>query len=68
MNLGYPGLIFDLGIRGVWQPQVEVLFDISSHSHGVPDAILESNLQEKKRIYKKAVEDIEEVPSHHLSF
>ncbi|KAL5473657.1 hypothetical protein EMCRGX_G028166 [Ephydatia muelleri] len=34
-----PGLRLDLGIRGVWQPQVEALS------------------QEKKRMYKKAVED-----------
>eukprot|EP00731_Ephydatia_muelleri_P003054 Em0001g3054a len=59
-----PGLRLDLGIRGVWQPQVEALFDIRvidtdapSHCHRAPNAILESSSQEKKRIYKKAVED-----------
>ena len=60
-----PGLRLDLGIRGVWQPQVEALFDVRvidtdapSHCHRAPNAILESSSQEKKRIYKKAVEDI----------
>ena len=42
-----PGLRLDLGIRGVWQPQVEVLFDVRvidtdapSHCHRAPNAIL----------------------------
>ena len=26
---GDPGLRLDLGIRGVWQPQVEALYDVS---------------------------------------
>ncbi|KAL5510832.1 hypothetical protein EMCRGX_G006438 [Ephydatia muelleri] len=59
-----PGLSLDLGIRGVWQPQVEVLFDVRvidtdapSHCHRAPNAILESSSQDKKRMYKKAVED-----------
>ena len=59
-----PGLRLDLGIRGVWQPQVEALFDVRvidtdapSHCHRAPNAILESSSQEKKRMYKKAVED-----------
>ena len=54
-----PGLRLDLGIRGVWQPKVKVLFDICvidtdapSHCHRAPDAILESSSQEKKRMYK----------------
>ena len=60
-----PGLRLDLGIRGVWQPQVEALFDVRvidtdtpSHCHRAPtcNAILESSSQEKKRMYKKAVE------------
>ena len=56
-----PGLRLDLGIRGVWQPQMEALFDASvidtdapSHCHRAPNAILESSAQEKKRMYKKA--------------
>ena len=59
-----PGLRLDLGIRGVWQPQVEALFDVRvidtdapSHCHRAPNAILESSSQEKKRMYKKAVKD-----------
>ena len=59
-----PGLRLDLGIRGVWQPQVEALFDVRvidtdapSHCHRAPNAILESSSQKKKRMYKKAVED-----------
>ena len=59
-----PGLRLDLGIRGVWQPQVEALFDVRvidtdapSHCHRAPNAILESSSLEKKRMYKKAVED-----------
>ena len=59
-----PDLRLDLGIRGVWQPQVEALFDVRvidtdvpSHCHRAPNAILESSSQEKKRMYKKAVED-----------
>ena len=27
-SLGMPALIADLGVRGVWQPQTEALFDI----------------------------------------
>ena len=59
-----PGLRLDLGIRAVWQPQVEALFDVRvidtdapSHCHRAPNAILESSSLEKKRMYKKAVED-----------
>ena len=59
-----PGLRLDLGIRGVWQPQVEALFDVRvidtdapSHCHRAPNAILESSSLEKKRMYKKAVQD-----------
>ena len=58
------GLRLDLGIRGVWQPQVEALFDVRvidtdapSHCHRAPNATLESSSQEKKRMYKKAIED-----------
>ena len=57
-----PGLRLDLGIKGVWQPQVEALFDVcvidtDAPSHCHSNAILESSSQEKKRMYKKAVED-----------
>ena len=51
-------------IRGVWQPQVEALFDVRvidtdapSHCHRAPNAILESSSQEKKRMCNKVVED-----------
>ena len=43
-----PGLRLDLGIRGVWQPQVEALSDVRvidtdapSHCHRAPNAILQ---------------------------
>ena len=59
-----PGLRLDLGIRGVWQPQVEALFqvrvidtDTLSHCHRAPNAILESSSLETMRMYKKAVKD-----------
>ena len=40
---GDPGLRLDLGIRGVWQPQAEALYDVSvsdapSHCHRAPYA------------------------------
>ena len=44
-----PGLRADLGIRGVWTPQVEALFDIKvidtdapSHLHRTPESILDT--------------------------
>ena len=53
-----PGLRFDLGIRGVWKPQVVALFDVCildteapSHCHRAPNAILESSSKEEKRMY-----------------
>ena len=53
-----------IGIRGVWQTQEEALFDVRvvdtdapSHCHRAPNAILESSSQEKKKMYKKAIED-----------
>ncbi|KAL5505424.1 hypothetical protein EMCRGX_G006855 [Ephydatia muelleri] len=56
------GLRLDLGIRGVWQPQVEALFDVKvvdtdapSHRTHSPEAILESGAKEKKRVYEQAV-------------
>ena len=59
-----PGLRADLGIRGVWTPQVEALFDIKaidtdapSHLHRTPESILDTGALEKKKLYKKAVED-----------
>eukprot|EP00731_Ephydatia_muelleri_P025826 Em0017g909a len=59
-----PGLRADLGIRGVWTPQVEALCDIKvidtdapSHLHRTPESILDTGALEKKKLYKKAVED-----------
>ena len=59
-----PGLHLDLGIRGVWQPQVEALFDIRmidtdalSYRHRLPVSILDSGAVEKKRVNRSAVED-----------
>eukprot|EP00731_Ephydatia_muelleri_P030106 Em0021g629a len=56
------GLRLDLGIRGVWQPQVEALFDVKvvdtdapSHRTRSPEAILESGAKEKKMVYEQAV-------------
>ena len=58
------GLRLDLGVRGVWSPQIELLFDIRimdsdapSYKHRTPETALESAAKEKKRIYLKAVED-----------
>ena len=59
-----PGLRLELGIRGVWQLQVEVLFDIRvidtdtpSYRRHSPVSILDSGAFEKKRVYCSAVED-----------
>ena len=48
------GLRLDLGVRGVWSPQTEVLFDIRiintntpSYKHRTPEAVLESAAKEK---------------------
>ena len=56
------GLRLDVGIRGVWQPQVEALFDVKvvdtdapSHRTRSSEAILESGAKEKKRVYEQAV-------------
>ena len=64
-----PGLIADLGVRGVWQPQVEALFDVrvvdtdaqSFISRSVADVLVSAE-EEKKRKYKLAAE------AHHASF
>ena len=44
-----PGLRADLGIQGIWTPQVEALFDIKvidtdapSHLHRTPESISDS--------------------------
>ena len=60
----HDALVADLGIRGVWQPQAEVLFDIhvidtdaqSYQSHS-PQSVLASAEAEKKRKYSTACSD-----------
>ena len=59
-----PGLRLDLGIQGVWEPQVEALFNIRmidtdapSYRRRSPVSILDSGAVEKKRVYHSAVED-----------
>ena len=61
---GDPGLRLDLGIQGVWQPQVEALFDIRvidtdapSYRRWSPISVLDSGAVEKKRVYCSVVED-----------
>ena len=53
---GDSGLRLDLGVRGVWQPQAEALFDFKvidtdapSYSSCSPESVLESGAQDKKR-------------------
>ena len=58
-----PGLIADLGVRGVWQPQSEALFDVravntdaqSYISRFVADVLVGAE-EEKKRKYRLAAE------------
>ena len=61
---GDPGLRLDIGIQGVWKPQVEVLFDTCvidtdspSYRWHSPVSVLDSGTVEKKRVYHSAVED-----------
>ena len=56
-------LITDLGVRGVWTPQAEVLFDVrvtdtdaSSYVNRSVAAVLASAEEEKKRKYLFAAE------------
>ena len=58
-----PGLHLDLGIRGVWQPQVEAFFDTLVIDTDAPSyrrlssvSILDSGDVEKKRVYRSAEE------------
>ena len=66
---GIPALVADLGVRGVWQPQAEALFDVrvvdtdaQSYSQRAVIAILSSAEREKKRKYAHAAE------ARHASF
>ena len=59
---GIPALIADLGIRGIWQPQTEALFDIRvvdtvapSYVKCTVEAVLQTAKQEKKK-YLEAVQ------------
>ena len=63
-NPGDPGMRLDLGIQGVWQPQVEALLDIRvidtdapSYRQHSPVSVLDSGAVEKKRVYRSVVED-----------
>ena len=58
---GISALVGDLGVRGVWQPQAEALFDIhvvdtdaQSHAHCSVNAVLATAEKEKKRKYTQA--------------
>ena len=61
---GSNALVADLGIRGVWLPQAEALFDIrvvdtdaQSYSSRTPREVLKSAEKEKKMKYGEACED-----------
>ena len=58
-----PALIADLGIRGIWRPQTEALFDIRVVNTDAPsyvkctvNAVLLTAEQEKKKKYQEAVQ------------
>ena len=58
-----PTLIADLGVKGVWTPQAEALFDVrvtdtdaSSYVNHSVAAVLASAEEEKKRKYLSAAE------------
>ena len=68
-SAGIPALVADLGVRGVWQPQAEALFDVrvvdtdaQSYSQRAVTAVLSSAEREKKRKYAHAAE------ARHASF
>jgi len=60
----HDALIADLGIRGVWQPQAEVLFNIrmtdtdtQSYQSHTPQSVLASTEKDKKRKYSDSCAD-----------
>ena len=62
-SLGMSALIADLGVRGVWQPQTEALFDIrvvdtdaQSYTEHSVEAVLSSAEQAKKTKFTQAAE------------
>ena len=62
-NLGTSALVADLGVRGVWLPQAEALFDIrvvdtdaQSYSNHTPREVLAMAEKEKKK-YSEACEE-----------
>ncbi len=66
---GIPALVADLGVRGVWQPQSEALFDVrvvdtdaQSYVQRAVSAVLATAEREKKGKYTQAVE------TRHASF
>ena len=65
---GISALVADLGVRGIWQPQAEALFDIrvidtdaQSHAHRSVNGVLATE-KEKKRKYTQAAQ------ARHASF
>ena len=59
-----PGLVADLAVRGLWQPQTDVLFDVRvvdtdalSHCHRPVRQVIRSAEDEKKLKYLEAVEE-----------
>ena len=66
---GVSALVADLGVRGVWQPQTEALFDVrvidtdaQSYAHRTVSAVLSTAEKEKKRKYTHAAQ------ARHASF
>ena len=60
---GVSALVADLGVRGVWQPQTEALFDVhvvdtdaQSYAHRTVSAVLSTAEKEKKRKYTHAAQ------------
>ena len=70
---GKPSLIADLGVRGVWQPQAQALFDVRvidtdapSHVHRSVAAVLAYQLKQTKRRNTKMQLLLDEPHLHHL--
>ena len=68
-----PGLRLDLGIRGVWQPQVEKLLDVrvidtDAHHTAIEHLMPFLNPAHRRKECTKMLLKTEEAPSPHLSF